>query len=422
MRAPPLLAALLVAAAPLLATGCGAPCERSDDCPAAEYCSAEGLCQQDCTQNGDCGTNRLCQRGECTLSSLPLLEWVSPPENADVGEEFDVTVQVSYRAESVRLELSRVETDPGERCAPLVPYVQVLEGSASEDLTRLVTFPGVRSLGESFGLELYADANGAPVNLTRTFRGTAPEGLGGAFILEPREGDADADDALTMNVAAQIDPPADIVTVWTEPLFQPTTPRVVAATGNAVTEIDDVTMPLSRGPQVVWIETDRDGERLRCGVGVTTTNHDNPRPLELGLVWDSLDGAGRVDLQVVAERDNADVELCRTADSAVDGVCLAGDRDDFGLRRHGEQIVLLDPVPGIYGLAVIPSSAASAVRARVRVSNGDVHLGWLGPRTVQADQGMVWLAGRLVVLEGVVRLEPVDRTEPGLPELPGSAW
>jgi hypothetical protein len=399
--------------------GCLLPCEASEECPADMYCNAESFCAKDCAQDGDCELFRSCVRGRCTLGIAPIPTWISPEEGATVDGPFDVEIMLEYRAPSVELTLERLPSAPGDACQPHVPRRIVVEGAANADLAQTVVFEDVLPLGEDFGFRLEAMANGFPVTLERTFQGPPSEGLGGAMIDAPRELIVSADDSMTIELEARIEPRADVVTAWVEPTgTRPPTPRRIV--GRDTLTVEDTRLPLARGGQIVWLETERGDERLRCGVGVGTDRTENAKPIELGLTWDTLhDDRGRVELRVVAERSEEDLEICRADE---EGVCLAGERHDGGLRTHGESALLLPQEEGIYGVAVVPAAATGPIRADVRVANGNVHLGWLGPRTVQPDLGEVWLAARVVVLGGVVTIEPIDRIEPGLPAIAASSW
>jgi hypothetical protein len=138
----------------------------------------------------------------------------------------------------------------------------------------------------------------------------------------------------------------------------------------------------------------------------------------VGLWFDS-DEPTDAQLWVYAERDELGSGVC-TADQLGE-VCSAA-YSEPGLRPAGVEILRLHDEPGVYGFAVAPAAATPSIRATLRVSNGGVHLGWFGPRTLVGSLGEVWLAGRVLSLGGTVRLEPIGEVQTGLPTAGVLEW
>lgn len=408
------LSVVVVAVASALA-GCSLPCALDADCPADMHCGEAAVCTQECAGPADCGISELCRRGRCELDARPIVTWLSPAEGAEVGERFDVEVEVRFRADELLVELGRDPTNPGEPCAPFVPQRVRLNGDFRREAVEVVTFRDVPALGDAFGLQVRASIPAVdPFTRRRAFRGDADPSLGGMTVVEPREGFVDADAHVTLALEAALERVAPAVSAWVEPLSGAPTPRrVLAQDADALVG----RVPLARGEQVVWLEAAYASGTRRCGVGIATerTVHDG---VEVALAFDAPEPAN-LDLWVYADLDEEGQSRCALEPPA--GVCALAWTEP-GLREHGEEAVVLPQAEGIYGIAVAPTAVTAPVSTLVRVSNRNAHLGFFGPRSVLADQAEVWLAGRVIVLGGTVTLEPLDQVSVGLPSEPASAW
>lgn len=407
---------LVVGAAAIALSACAQPCAFDAECPLQMHCGDEGVCDQLCSRDADCGLAERCERGRCTLDIRPVVSWLTPAEGADVGERFDIEVEVRFRADEIVVELQRDPTRVGERCAPFVPRRVVLNGSAAQELTETVTFRDVPALGDEFGLQVRASILSVdPFTRRRGFRGTIDPALGGIDVVTPREGRVDADANVTLELEAHLPSTARAVSAWVAPASGDPTPRRVLGTNTT-----GVTgrVPLARGEQIVWLEAERESGTRRCGVGLVTERSELPEGVELALAFDAPEPAN-LDLWVYADLDDEGESRCTLEPPS--GVCAVA-WSQPGLRKHAEELVVLPNAEGIYGVAVSPAAATPPASALVRVSNRGVHLGFFGPRSVLADQAEVWLAGRVLVLGGTVTLQPLDRVTVGLPSEPASAW
>lgn len=409
-------AAVVVLLAAAAIAGCQTPCEADEQCESDMFCGEEGFCDQQCDADGDCGFGEFCNRGACLLDARPVVRWLSPAEGADVGETFDVEVEVHFRAREAVIELQRDPTAPGEPCAPLVPRRIVVDGDPDQAVVQVVTFRDVPALGSSFGMQARSYAPSTePFTARRRFAGTIAEDLGGFDVSQPREGFVDADQNVTVELEATLDANARLISGWTAPELGAATPRRVLA--EDAREVSG-RMPLARGSQIVWLEADLPGGVRRCGIGLATEPTQRADGIEVALAFDGPEPTN-LDLWIYADLDDDGQSKC--AADPPSGVCAVA-WSQPGLRKHGEEAVLLPEAEGIYGVAVAPAAATDPASAFVRVSNRNVHLGFFGPRSVLADEGQVWLSGRVLVLGGTVSLEPLDQMVPGLPAAPASAW
>lgn len=400
----------------LLAVACSRPCASDTDCTDAEHCGAEGVCVALCSRAQDCALGELCARGRCEVSSAPLIRWLEPASGATVGERFDVEAEVRFRGPALVAHLERDPARPGEPCAPLPVHEVRVEGDPLRETVQRLRFGDVPSLGQDFALALRADS-GVESRAVLPLKGQAREGFGGAVVLEPSERVIDADAALSHELLVELSPAAGLVSGWVEPLGAPPSPRTVL--GQGVTEVRGARLPLARGPQILWLETERAGAVQRCGIGLTTPPPQHAGALEVALSYES-DAPGDVQLWLAFEAADGAVDTCTI--SELSSPCVAARDGAPRLDRYGEEALHLEVAEGIYGIAVAPGAATGPVRATVRLSNQGVHLGWLGPRTVQTDLGEVWLAGRVYVLGGELRVEPLQAVRTGRPSEPPSAW
>lgn len=407
----------VVGAIAIAFAGCTQPCELDADCPSQMHCGPSGMCEQQCASDRDCDSvTERCERGRCTLDIRPVVTWLSPAEGADVGERFDIEVEVRFRGAEVVVELQRDPTNPGVPCAPHVPRRVVLQGDPAQEVVEKVSFRDVPSLGSSFGLQVRASvASIDPFTHRRGFRGSYDATLGGIEVTSPREGFVDADANVSLPLELALGSVASRVTAWVEPAgAAPTPKRVIASNAGQATG----RVPLARGEQILWIEAESGTTTSRCGVGLATERTALPEGVELALAFDAPEPAN-LDLWVYADLDEDGQSRCTLEPPS--GICAIAWTEP-GLREHGEELVVLPSAEGIYGVAVSPAAATEPVSALVRVSNRGIHLGFFGPRSVLANQAEVWLAGRVLVLGGTVTLQPLDRVSTGLPSEPASSW
>ncbi len=400
-RAAVLPAAL--AAAATLGAGCGPPCQGDADCPDGSGCR-DGFCARECASNvdcpagTDCGVNFLCgppAAGEIT--------WVSPSADGTVGASFDAELEVTFRAATGLVHVERNQADPGDGCAPFVPFDRELLGDAQQDLTQRVTVPGLLALGEQFTLRatLQSSAGGRLADLP--LHGPAT-GTGGARFTQPdAERAFDATMALTMPVGAVLDHASALLSVFVEPLGA--VPGPVSTVGAGLSSFADWPVLVAHGPQVIWLDVDG----TRCGVGVQGVGASDTG-LEVGLRYTSGEPA-QLGLRLLVEGD-AGATSCGFLDP---GTACEAVRETTAPTTSGEQVMRVPLADGVVQIAAVPGAAGGFVTAEVRVSVDGRHLGWLGPYPIQTGAGESWIAGQVVVGGGEVRLSRTDEVTVGAP-------
>lgn len=392
--------------------------------------AAAGCEQKECIVTDDCAVGFDCTLdGVCVSTAQGQIRWISPEPGSVVGARFDAVVEVSFRAPAATVSIDRDAVNAGERCAPFVPTEVTVIGDLQEALVQQVTLPGLFALGESFGVAATLNAAGGTRSVRVELQGE-PTGYGGIDI---DIADADEDDSasvrdaastLSLPIDARFDRASARALVSVEPLgsagsagsgSDEPTPREVI--GGGIAEITDVRVPLARGPQVLWVDSEDEQGTHRCGLGISGIDPQGEAPagVELGL---SFEGAepGQLDLRVLVEDAGGDSQACTFNEP---GARCEAVYETRAPARSGEEVLLVPAGSGGSGgvltVAVVPGAAGPSMTARVRVSSNGVHVGWLGPYPLQPALGETWIAGRIVLDGSLARLERVDQVTIGAP-------
>lgn len=396
--------------------GCGAPCTADSGCANGQYCGADGDCRADCIGSDDCEPGELCQLGRCWVGFRPQVEWLAPAPETIVGDDFDAVARVRFRGETAHLRLVRDPQTGGDACVPLVVEDVYLDGPQQGETLREVTFRGVPALGARFGLQVVASVGGVEARAARAFRGTAQPGFGGVEILAPGAVRLDADLNYAFDADVLVAPFAERVSAFVAPFGAEASVRALVAT--EATGLATFRAPLARGLQVLWVESFRNGQSLRCGVALQTAPPAVPGDLEFALSF-SADEPNDLNLWLVHEDGEGQTVVCHDGEPPFP--CLGARAAHRDLTRYGERAIYAAQAEGIYGIAVLPGAAVGSTRAWVRLSARGTHVAWVGPRTLQTAQGQVWLAARVLLLDGQLRVDPVDRVDSAIPG-PPSTW
>lgn len=397
-------------------SGCSVPCDSEQDCFEDQFCAEDGVCAKECSVDADCeGGERCSLRGECRGSLAPVAAFVLPAADAAVGDLFDVEVDVTFRGDLATVRLERDASNVGGICGPFAPQEVILTGDVAQEVTQRVVFRDIQPYARFFSLRVVAEANGLRGTIARGFSGDPGDDFGGAKISEPAEAIVRTN-VLTSKLSATFEPQAAVVSAWVEPERGAPSPRVLLAQNTGA--IEGVSIPVARGRQTVWVETERQGVTSICGRSFTVDPLEESRGLGVALAFES-EGDAELDLWIFAERDGYDAEICTVENPR--NLCRGGDQSS-PFQTVGEERLRLDLDSGVYGIAVAPAIISEPVSARVRLSTNGVHLGWLGPRRVFAEDGAVWLAARVYVLDGAVSIEPLETMTVGLPSGTVSDW
>lgn len=384
-------------------SGCAPPCVVDADCPDGAGCK-DGLCAHECSSNLECPTGTDCGFNHlCGPAAAGEVVWLSPTAGSTVGATFDAELEVSFRAASGVLMIERSAADPGDSCAPFVPFQQVVLGDLQQHLTHRVTVPGLLSLGERFAVRASLVSAAGESVAELALAGPA-SGTGGARFTQPDgERAYDATTALTVQVGAVLEQPAAVVSLWVEP--QGGVPGAAHAIGSGLTSFDGEAVLLAHGPQVIWVDADG----ARCGLGVDGVGAAETG-LELGLRYHA-DEPAQLGLRLMVEQDGG-AEAC---DFQEPGLACEAVRETPGPDLVGEQVLRVPLDDGVVQIAAVPLAAAGYASAEVRVSMAGQHLGWLGPFPVHTAVGEAWIAGQVVVDGGAARLMRTDEVTIGAP-------
>jgi hypothetical protein len=354
---------------------------------------AIGSCAE-CVADTDCALVQVCAEGRCAARPGVAVALVSPLE--PVADTFDVVVDIDFDGPEAVLTLARDEGDPGEPCLPFLPRMVVVAGTG-DHTTERVTFADVPGLGASFSLRLTLENPGSlPLTRRFSFIGEAPgDDVGGATILLPgAEVDVDATPLATLSGSVRGRAVAFVV-----PVSGPPTPRVVVADRAGALS---GRVPLVRGSQVVWVETDSaDGVR-RCGRAVVgLPAGDDGGVLDVTLVATAAEPAW-VALSLRIDEDGA-VDFCGagTTGPADAPRCSAG-RPTAGPSPVVTEQLRLTLDDGVIDVGVVPRIAVGPVQGVVRLTHAGRHVGFLGPFSFLPEEGQSWIAGRVLVAGGVV--------------------
>lgn len=387
------------------AAGCAPPCDVDADCPEGSGCRA-GTCATECASNNDCPTGTDCSPNHlCGPPAAGDIVWLSPLPGEVVDTSFDAELEVSFRAASSTLTIERSGDDPGDRCAPFVPFRVDLLGDLQQHLTQRITVPSLLSFGEAFALRATMTSSGGTVVRDLHLAGP-PSGTGGARFTQPEaERAVNAAELLTLDVSAELDRSAAAVSMWVAPLGG--APGPIATLGPGLTAIAAQPVSLAHGPQVIWLEAD-DG--ARCGLGIDGTALDTAAGLELALSYRAQQPAA-LGLQLLVEAG----ATSSTCDFVAPGTTCEAVRETVAPDVRGEQVLRVPMGDGVVNIAVVPNAASGYVTAEVRVTLGGVHVGWLGPYPMATSEGEGWIAGQVLVSDGVARLVRTDEVTQGAP-------
>ncbi|MBM4281566.1 MAG: hypothetical protein FJ137_12675 [Deltaproteobacteria bacterium] len=357
----------------------------------------------ECVVDTDCPLVQVCGGGACVPAPVADLERVAPAD--PVGATFDLVVDASFGGPRATLRLRRDNGQPGEPCIPLLERVVVVEGTGDHTTTR-VTFGGLPSLGAAFALQVTLESAGAvPVERTYAFTGAAPgDEVGGAVILTPGD-DVDVDVTPLVTLTGSVEGRA---VAFVAPASAAPSPRRVIADGAGPVAAP---LPLMRGPQVVWVETESSRGVRRCGRAVQgLPAGDDGGALDLVMVATAPEPAW-VGLTLRASVGGTEA-VCN--DASADDRCSVG-RPSAPGRLVTEQLSLrLDD--GVVDVGVLPRIAVGPVQGLVRVTHAGRHVGFFGPFTFLPDEGQSWIAGRVVLSGGVVAsASSLDQTTFGAP-------
>ncbi|MCP4502762.1 MAG: hypothetical protein GY822_22715 [Deltaproteobacteria bacterium] len=333
----------------------------------------------------------------------PEINSISPTQ-VDMGNEPSATVSVAFRflGEKAMVGVRPLQLlDESAFCIPFLPLrTEVIPASASTEERGTLTFE-LPALGAG-EYEAYIQANELEASISFSVTSTAPEGHDGLHYLKGPDG-ALLDANRILKTQLSIDATAPNLGLWsyTEPVRGGLSP--LRFVGDGVGSFQ-ATFPVARGPQTLW--TLADGLDSVCGRIVDTVPAEHPDLLEVGLSFRSLDGdIADLDLYIVANLENQQPQSCSVNQPA--GLCLHP--SSLGLiSDDGFEFVHLALEDGIYGIAVRTGAVTSSIEATLRISVGNEHLDFLGPRRLQTSEVQTWLAARIYVIGGSITLETVD--------------
>ena|GEM_PF-1933548 len=410
------------ALAPLSLGGCAPPCTLSSDCDDTQFCmideaaaatdDVQGVCGRECESFQDCVLGETCtSRGRCVPSSNALILSM-PDEVAHLAETpGSITARVSFLGAAATVSIEVVSTESNASlCVPFDPVQQTLLGSDVAHTEHDVTL-AVPPYGNAV-MQLVVDA-GENVVVSQAFslRGPAPEAVEGLTLgLGPV--------GLTVDANATAVQPGQVTAsvahsgLWgnTEPENGAPTPLLFIGDGAGPY---NVLFPLLRGPQTVWLEDGATGER--CGRRVHTLPTDLPDQLEVAQYFAATEEGALADvnLELVLDLDDRGAVRC-DADSLRDP-CSASFPPTH-LKDDGHERLAAHLADGVYGVVVTPGIVGGTVSSMVRLSFGDNHLGFFGPRTLDTEQLQSWRVARIYVVGGSVSVEPIDEVTADVPD------
>lgn len=398
--------ALLTAHTALTAAGgaaCALPCDVDADCPDGAGCRA-GSCATECADNKDCPLGTDCGPNHlCGPPAAGDIVWLSPEQGSTVDGSFDVELEISFRAATAALSVERAPTDGGDPCAPFVPFRADLLGDREQHLTQRLAVPGLLALGERFTLRATMSSAGGTVVSDLTLV-SAPSGTGGARFTQPEaERALNAAELLSVEVSAELDRAAAVVSLWVEPLGS--APGPISTVGAGLSSFVGQPVAVAHGPQVIWLDADG----ARCGLGINGTAPSSAG-LELGLSFHA-DEPAALDLRVLVEGNAAS----STCDFRSPGAACEAVRETAAPDLRGEQVLSVPIAEGVVHVAVVPRAATGYATAEVRVTLGGEHVGWLGPFPIATGVGEAWIAGQVLVSGGLARLVRTDEVTTGAP-------
>jgi hypothetical protein len=352
--------------------------------------SMAGACQV-CADDAECDAGAVCREGACVAPPLPpspVLRLLSP-SSSDVETTFDLVMEVEFQAVEAVVFLERSDEAPGEPCIPWLPQEQRIVGDADAVVTQQVTFAAVPSLGGRFSLRALVWA-GATAALTIPLSGPAVS-FAGVRVREPRDVDVDA--VSSPWAVVEVEAPGAVKS-WTEPLetFAPPTPAVPLQAVGGGRSVGRV--PTLRGPHIVWAETAVLDVVVRCGVGRVGGTVASPSAVEVVALSESDDGQDQLVEVLTRVSGNDDAAFCNGRFNTAVPCDLVR---EARVGAEGVDAVVVDLPRGMIEIATVPRMISGPVTVSVRVTRGDQHLAFWGPRTIEPARGEVWLAGRVIV-------------------------
>ncbi|MDP2344963.1 MAG: hypothetical protein Q8O67_28715 [Deltaproteobacteria bacterium] len=374
--------------------------------------AAAGSGCAECSVEGDeCSIGQVCSEGVCAQAPGDSMTIVSGPD-VDTPT-FDLVLRVTFQGAVAVLKVTR---SSGEECVPFVPVQLTLFGDDDENIEQEVIVPGLVSVG-AFDLDADLDIEGRKVHSDQSFRGPAAgDDFGGAVFRSPGAGEIDVVDGAWQPLQADV--AGGRITAFVTPgngvaipgRSGESTPRVVVAEASTAV---DAFVPLLRGPQIVWLETDDGaGGILRCGRGVLGGPLvDDGGALELALLTDSAELAW---LGMTARITDDDGEAICDSELAP-AICVT-EVLPVGPAEHNAEVLRVRIDNGVVEVAAVPRIISGPVTARIRVSRAGRHEGFLGPFSLFPAEGQAWFAGRVIIEGGrVAGIVAVDDVTLGAP-------
>jgi hypothetical protein len=374
----------------------------------------------ECASDADCALGDACVDGACDLAPQPRITLVAPVGPA--ADRFDLIVDVEFDGPGATLVVRRSPAAPGDACVPFLVREVPIIGNGGRTTTQVVV-PALPALGGDFAFELALQVSGfEPALATAAFNAASPTTeRGGAVIASPVAGDVDVDLAPFATFDATVVGPA---VAWVgDDDGQPFGPRFVVASGPGAAR---GSIPLVRGPQVLWAETLTPTGPQRCGVALRgLPAGDDGGAVDVAVLataavpaWVAL--SLRIDqatATTVCERNGT--RVVGGDDGANDGTAVVG----CVVRRAADrpalilaEVLQVPPVDAVVDVAVVPTIAAGPVDALVRITQAGRPVALLGPFTLAGDDGNAWRAGRLLVLGGAITsVLPDDELTLGAP-------
>lgn len=352
----------------------------------------------ECADNFDCSAGLTCSAGACVGAEQNAIAFANVDDGAVVDDLFEAVVRLRFRGELATVSLGATGGDP---CRPFIPDEQVVFGNNEAFVDVDVPFAGVRAAGERFTLRATLDVNGAVEVTDVDLRAAADATLGGFTVERGPAGVVDVVDAAWATVAGTSEGNAVLLV---EPVGGVSSPRLALGNGAVAGAV-----PLVRGPQIVWVETTRGDDALRCGIGVRGgPAGDDGGALEFAVLTDAPAWLA-TSLHLVGEGGG----VCDG--TRFDAPCRAVARAD-GLDEQNADVIAVDGFDGVIEVAAVPVAFSEPVDAWVRVTRAGRHEALFGPITVFAGEGQSWIAGRVTVENGVVvAVVAVDEFSVGVP-------
>jgi hypothetical protein len=376
-------------------------------------------CAAECSENADCNDGQSCIEGLC--GAIPASARIILPTNENVGERFDLGVEIAFQGGEATVTVSPTAGAAGDPCVPFPEVTRRVRGDSSQFSQYLVTVSNLPALGPSFSITVRVDVNGKSI-FSRIDLSGPETPASGIRMTAPFGGDVHVRDAPITEVAL-----ADIVAdavAYAEPTddvgapIGQSTPRVSLAAANGEMKAQ---VPALRGPYIVWVESFRDGVNHRCGRAMRGGPDEyEARDVEVMLMSRSLDGDDHLVEGVIRVTTGGDDVFCDSRQAPPrDGPVRCRDRIQTLAGVDGTDLVVVSlDDDGIIDIAALPRLVSGPVAVSIRVSQGNGHAAFFGPVVIQSQQGESWLAGQLVIQDG----EMVSVVASAAPPQPGFPW